>query len=439
LLKARSTASSLTKLPGKKAAYSADFIATWRERRVQEQMQQVHKKNDVSSLDYASTNPSQAEAATDPEQNWKKEERKKTLRAFVKRDQEIARKRHDALAKARDKVKAESILSDPNHNHLPGKKMSFSGMYITTTRGDPYNDDCSISTSSTSKSSRSRLDQLYEKGKRDIRSDLEKSIEVKNEETRVTVPSLPPTTVRVHRDNELTDRKSQQIKMYELLKKNKDFALKRRGEIERARSNVVDGPIISIGRDDDDARSVSSTSVSSQLSTISTSSRLNQLYERGKQKRLSDLRRSTVEVKKQERVLEKTRKAGSKNTRCNKLYELSRRNFEAGKKRRADIAKSRLEAISSLKPLSNDEMMSTKREKIFDSAILKGQELSTMWYFENPSLKSHTSSTEEEKISRGSSASSGESSGSEENNENAFSYGFMARNYPNNQNSSIYG
>ncbi len=163
--------------------------------------------------------------------------------------------------------------------------------------------------------------------------------------------------------------------------------MKRRADMEKARKNVMAGPTIRARRDDnDESDSISVSSVSSAHSTLTSSSRLNRLYEAGKQKRLTDLSRSKAGSEEKDNVLD-VRKVEPTNVRCDKLYELSKRKHVMGRKRREDIANAKLEAMRALNQMSMDKELSVKK-----NTTVKRQELSTEWYFSNKSNESESSS-----------------------------------------------
>lgn len=420
LEKARSTSSS-SKLPGKKASYSRDYISSRRPR-----SRSSFNEMPIDSISTASSYSSKY-SAKEPKSrlNGKKEKLtyapkkfdKELLKSFASRDQEIAKKRQEALSKARAmRRKANDVAT----SKLPGKKAFFPDA-SPMPRRFLAEDDVSISSALSSRTCSSRIDRLYEIGKKARRTDLERfKAEEKTEEK---------TSAR-KKDDKSLDLETRRTKMYELMKRNRDFASSRRKDIERARTKMqLSGPTIAPCHDDytiDDSRSVSS--MSSTRSTLSTSSRLNQLYERGKEKRLLDLKKS---VKKEEVGILNLRKVESTNRTCNKLYQLSKRNYELGKKRREEIANARISSIRSLRRNAN---LSKNRKDDFSDD-----------WFDTHALKSITSSTEDDEVETSSGEDTNPVSYREEtrsstrrstsigtfveNNENASSYEFLTRSY----------
>ena len=418
--KARNT-SIKSKLPGKKASYSRDYISS-RRQRSRSSFNEIPLDSVSTVSSYSSkystkepksrSNGKKAKLAYAPKQIDKE-----LLKSFATRDQEIAKKRQEALSKARaTRRKANDITT----LELPGKKASFPDASPKPQRFIAE-DDVSTSSAYSSRSSSSRIDRLYEIGKKARRTDLERS---KAEEKRAGKIS------ERNKDDESLDLETRRTRMYELMKRNRDFASSRRKDIERARTKMqLTGPTIAPCHDDytsDDSRSVSS--MSSSRSTLSTSSRLNQLYEKGKEKRLLDLKKS---VKKEDVGILNLRKVESTNRTCNKLYQLSKRNYELGKKRREEIANARISSMRSPRQISNRDAKLNKSRK---------DDFLDDW-FDTPSLKTITSSTEDDKLetSSGEDTNPAETHSSArrstsigtfvENNENASSYEFLTRTY----------
>ncbi len=436
------------KLPGKKANVSTDYVPTKREHVIASTIQAMS-----SNLSQSSTfSSSKLSVHKEANGGVRKKVNKKLLKSFATRDQATMKKRREALMKARA-LRLKS--NDGAIKDLPGKKASYPNAIATSESTNNLDDDYS-STSSifSSRTTSSVFNRLYAIGKNARLNDLERSRAEGEEELR---PRAKSTTVRAKDDLSL-DFETPKTKLSELIKRNRDYASKRRKEIEKARIKMmfagptiapptITSPPIALYSDEhsvvDDSRSVSASSTTSSLSALSTTSRLNQLYERGKKKQLSDLKKS-IKKKQDDAQILNVRKVESANTTCDKLYELSKRNHELGKKRRQEIANARFDASRSHTQLRRQGDEKQKKNDSFDEFI--------------HSLKSKTSSTEEEKLDTSSSeennciSSSGSSSYSRnlsfsrnnsrsrghvrrginhivENNKNASSYEFLTRSY----------
>jgi len=221
---------------------------------------------------------------------------KKTLQ-LSKRNQELASKRKAALAEAR--AAARKPLTD-----LPGKRFTLN------------DDDVSLSTLSSTMSSASRLARLYERGKQLRLEQLERSKESDDK----SIGSISTTDTAASSASRLT-------RLYEKSKQQRLAQLKR-----------------SIGSHDGATESVTTSG-----STVYTASRLVRLYEQGKQQKLAELRRST-ELMERERSTDPKKVAPVPNSRCNRLYELSKQHQKQGKQRREEIERAKAEAV--IKPLS---------------------------------------------------------------------------------------
>jgi len=262
----------------------------------------------------------------------------KSLYLYSKRNMEAAMKRKELLAKARE-------AANPGIRKLPGKKMTLSRSISATLVSQAQNDNedaksiVSISSVRSTKSS-SRSSALYEIGKQKRRSELEGR---SNFETKIE---------RVNRKgivNAKTSSFNNNSKVLKLSKRNEELALKRRAALAKARSEAqkvnYDLPGKRMKLEEDDAASVSTAAVS----TKSSISRLERLYEQGKQRKRAEL--NYVERERSSSV-EPTKKKMNPVTasRCNRLYELSKLEQEKGKQRREEIERLKAEAV--IKPLS---------------------------------------------------------------------------------------
>lgn len=194
----------------------------------------------------ASSSPSSASTLNDNDAEREHSPKKISTRAFLERDREISRKRKVALAKARG---IKMIHQQRNAD-----------LYAKWKKCD---DDVSFSSCSSSKSV-SRLEQLYQKGKKKRRSDLERSKRFGNDD--MSVSSLAST-------------KSASLRLEQLYQKGKKD---RRNDLEKATQKLLN-------QTNDDV------SVGSTLSTKSTPVRLEQLYQKGKKARRFDLKKSIRE------------------------------------------------------------------------------------------------------------------------------------------------
>lgn len=408
LLKTRATATQNRGLPGKKTSYPSNYVTKIRQR--QQEQKQVLITKDMQPIQSSGPIPTKLDESPPEPTRIDKVKQREMLRSLTKRNQEIAKTRQERIQKARERINGDHVRK------LPGRKMDYPEPLILQ---DQFGDDFSVSSNTSSRSTSTRLDRLYEKGKKDRRSDLEKSARQKKAEEDLKQRA---ERILARRKDVGFSKEAKQNRMYELIQRNKDFAMKRRSDMENARKNGIAGPTIR-GRHDEnyDSDSVSVTSASTTHSTLTSSSRLNRLYEEGKQKRLSDLRRS---IERSRDIVLDVRKVEPTNMRCNKLYELSKRKHLVGRKRRQDIANAKIEAMRAMNQMHNDDKLCCKK-----NIMTNRQQLSSDWYFSNTSLKNRTVSTEDEKMND-SEGSNESNSSSDSNTENTYNYeDFILRNY----------
>mmetsp|Transcript_6392 Transcript_6392/g.7931 ORF Transcript_6392/g.7931 Transcript_6392/m.7931 type:complete len:676 (+) Transcript_6392:83-2110(+) len=417
LSKTRATANKSLVLPGKKTAYPSNYIDKIRKRTEDQGSNRRSQLKTQPTTSAQSLSPAKSHANSRKASSVDDIKRKETLRSLTQRNLEIAKKRQQALQRIRER---DSGIS--GSRKLPGRKLAYPDPIFQSIR-DPFSDESSVSSIASSGSTSSRLERLYEKGKKDRRSDLERSVERKKgkeEHGRRTMKCLPG------RGDRSFSREARQNRLYELIQRNKDFAMKRRTDMERARKNIMAGPTMRACRDENyDSDSLSVASTASAHSTSTSSPRLDRLYEEGKRKRRSNLKRSSRETGTKESVLDVHKV--DMNSRCDKLYELSRRKHMLGRKRREDIAKAKLDAMCALNQLESD-----REPRVEKNIMANRQELSTEWYFSNASLKSIVVATENEKVNPASGSNESNSS-SDSNTENRYNYDdFILRNYQGN-------
>jgi hypothetical protein len=136
----------------------------------------------------------------------------------------------------------------------------------------------------------SRFEELYQKGKARKQDELKKSMEGKNAREHSSSCSIGKTLP-------IDQREESRRRLYELLKRDREFALERKMKILSARAESKENGDANIIRSSLPSSSSSPlSSISSCTSNISSmsysSSRLDELYEKGKEQKRSDLKKS---------------------------------------------------------------------------------------------------------------------------------------------------
>ncbi len=158
---------NLKNLPGKKAEYPSDYMTKVRNR-AKNQMKNKGSIYSSRSSGRSLYKPDESPSKPTPIDKSKQRE---IIRSLTKKNREIAKKRQEHIQKARDRDNGYR-----GGRKLPGKKMAYPDPLSSHC---PLSDDISVSSASSARSASARLERLYEKGKKDRRSDLEKSAKQK--------------------------------------------------------------------------------------------------------------------------------------------------------------------------------------------------------------------------------------------------------------------